>query len=152
MTQSQFPSEFALPTEPTSVTEQAICHLAGSDGFDDPILSRDEDEHVIQPVFDVEVRPHRYLITMRLPKFRCDEVAVAVMGNEVLVYGKHAPDAAGEGNASAESFSKSFRLPNWIDLNSADATIHEGMLRVAFLRTVQPGLRYVPVREGVRAW
>lgn len=152
MTQSQFPSEFALHTQPISVTEHVIRCLAESDGFDEPVLSRDEDEHVIAPVFDVEVRPHRYLITMRLPKFRFDEVAVAVMGNEVLIYGKHAPDAADGANASPESFSKSFRLPNWIDLNSADAAIHDGMLRVAFLRTVQPGLRYVPVREGGGVW
>lgn len=152
MTQSQFSSEFALPTQPTSVTEHVIRYLASSDGFDEPVLVRDEDEDVIQPVFDVEVRPHRYLVTVRLPKFRLDDVAVAVMGNEVLIYGKRASSAEDGVPACHQSFSKRFRLPNWIDLNSADAAIHDGMLRVSFLRTVQPGLRYVPVREGGGVW
>ncbi len=148
MPSSDCPVQFPAPEEPLSLTEHAIRHLAGSDGFEElPVVS--VEERSFSPLFGVEVRPHRYLITVRLPDFRHDEVAVAITGSEVLIYGRHTvADGDSNGPPSARSFSKTFRLPHWIDLGSSEAVFHDGVLEVGFSRTVQQGLRFVDVKLG----
>lgn len=145
--------EVPLAEELRATTARVIRYLAGNEGHDEGALGEGEGETVIVPVFDVEVRPHRYLVTIRLPGFSVEEITVALSSNQVVIYGRHqtfsAASVESKRSLPALTFSKVFRLPNWIDMESCEATLSDGILQVAFLRTSQHGLRYVPIKSVV---
>lgn len=108
----------------------------------------------MQPNFDVEETDQAFLLTVDLPGVKKDDVKVDLSDNVLTISGerKHEHESKAKGTRRFErsygSFQRSFTLPSGVDANAVEASLEDGVLRIALPKSEQSKSRAIQVQSG----
>jgi HSP20 family protein len=91
------------------------------------------------PLFQVRASDEAWRIDVPLPGIDPRDVDLEVVGHNVTIRVKQAPDKDGENSRNEQTFEQTFTVPQFLDLDRITAAHHHGMLQLT-----------VPLKESVR--
>lgn len=115
-------------------------------GQDEPALAK--------PRVNITETPEAYHISLSVPGFSKEQLKISTENETLTISGEHSEEALAEKERytrrefKTTSFSRSFRLPELVDLDGITADHANGMLAVHIPRTqpVKPSSRAVPIK------
>lgn len=91
---------------------------------------------VLDPRFDLLETPDRFTLFADLPGLRRDDLDIELQGRSLTVVGERKLEAVADPNRylvierSCGTFCRTFRLPAEVEVESADVTVADGVLKV----------------------
>lgn len=115
-------------------------------GQDEPTLAK--------PRVNITETPEAYLISLSVPGFSKEQLKISTEKDTLTINGEHAEEALNENERytrreyKTASFSRSFRLPELVDLDGITADHTNGTLAVRIPRTqpVKPATRAIQIK------
>ncbi len=110
------------------------------------------------PTFEVKETRDAYQFKADLPGIREDDLEISLTGNRLTVAGKREEEQRNEDDRyyayerSYGSFSRSFTLPEGVDVDHAEAGLHQGVLTVSIPKKPEVKPRKIEVKKlGAKA-
>jgi len=140
---TQAPAQHPLNEMMTGLFNRDIGQLIGQD---EPTLAK--------PRVNITETPEAYLISLSVPGFSKEQLKISTENETLSISGEHAEEALNEKERytrrefKTTSFSRSFRLPELVDLDGITADHVNGTLAIRIPRTqpVKPATRAVPIK------
>jgi len=108
----------------------------------------------MQPHFDVEETDQAYLLCIDLPGVKKEDVKVDLVENLLTITGERKYEQEEKYGSSRRfershgQFQRSFTLPNSVDAKKVEASLEDGVLRVALPKSEQSKPRSIQVQAG----
>jgi HSP20 family protein len=106
------------------------------------------------PCFEVKETKDSYLFKADLPGVREEDLDISITGNRLTVSGKREDEKKEEGDRyyalerSYGSFSRSFSMPEGVELDSARADLKNGELTIFLAKKPEIQARKIPLFKG----
>lgn len=122
------------------------------DVFGDRLMQRRDLSSMAEfsPSVDIEENDEIYLITADLPGMKKDDIKIDIHGNALRISGERSREVKEEGyyERSAGRFTRSFTLPEGVDVKKIEANFEDGVLRVALPKTEVKPSQEVKIQSG----
>ncbi|CAD6192672.1 unnamed protein product [Caenorhabditis auriculariae] len=92
---------------------------------------------------EVVYNDKKYVMQIDVPDFRPEEIKVNLDGRKLTVEGKH--ESHSEHGSSNRSFSRSFMLPEDVDIDALKSSLANGKLSIEGPRIVQQSIHPIPI-------
>jgi HSP20 family protein len=108
------------------------------------------------PAFDVRETPDSYVIEGDVPGLKEKDLEINLVGHRLSISGKRESrrEEKGEQYFTCErqsgTFTRSFTLPEGVDLDHIDASVDDGVLRVTIPKTEKYKPRKIGIKERVK--
>lgn len=102
------------------------------------------------PSVDIEETDEMYMISADLPGMKKEDVKIDVSGNSMKISGERAKEFREEGyhERSYGRFSRSFTLPQNIDVKKVEANFEDGVLRIVLPKTEVTKAQAIKIESG----
>jgi HSP20 family protein len=105
------------------------------------------------PAFDVKETEEAYILKADLPGVREENLHLSLTGHRLTVSGKREAEQVAEGEhyfageRRYGSFSRSFTLPEGVDLENVNAQLKDGELSIRIAKRPEVKARQIPIRH-----
>jgi HSP20 family protein len=116
-----------------------------------------KDLATFNPSFDVKETKDAYIFKADLPGIKQEDVELSMTGNRLTLSGKREDERHEEGEQyhayerSYGSFSRSFTLPEGVDLENVQADLRDGVLSVTVPKKPEVQARRIQLKGGTAA-
>lgn len=126
--------------------------LSDVDSFFDRAIATDERSTVFSPRTNIEETNDAYLLNFDLPGVKREDVKIDINGRTLTVSGERKSETQTERTGFQRyecvsgTFSRSFTVPEGIDVNQVDATLADGVLRVTIKKAEAEKPRSIEIK------